>query len=865
MAYQSKTNTRDGIKPIGSNLYGTCSTGASTSEKVVSMPDFNVLTVGVTIHVQFTNANTASNPTLAVGSTVATPIKRNGSLEGEWQAGSVISFTYDGVNWVQNDADDGDETSYGLAYDDTTNTLFIVEDGGSASVTLEDAITYTLSISGHTVTLTGSDGSTSTVTVPDNDTKYGISISGNTLSIVEGGSGTSVTIPNDNTTYDLSISGNTLTLTGSDGTTDDVTLPDNDTKYGLSISGHTVSLVEGGSTTQVTVPDENTTYTISISGNTITLTGSDGSTSTVTVSTTDTTYALSKSGNTITLTGSDGSTTSVTDSDTTYALSISGHTVTLTGSDGSTDSVTVPDDNTTYTLSISGHTLTLTPSSGTAQSVTVPDNNTTYTISNNGSTITLTPSSGTAQSITVPNDNTTYSFSLSGHTLTITPSSGSPQTITLPDNNTTYSISKSGSTITLTGSDGSTTTVTDSDTTYSAGTGLSLSGTTFNHSNAVTAKTTKSLLKVAYDDQGHITDSEEVVKNDITRLGIPGSDTNNRRVFYGTCSTAAGTAAKEVTLANTTGWELLPGTVVGVKFTNSNTASNVTLNVNGTGAKQIWYNTAVYTANWNAVCGYANRTIFYMYDGTYWVFLSDGLADMNETDRLRWGLPVKASAAISAGRIIVGDANGYKQIASGVAFDISYPILYAASAISSGGTNSNVWRSFTNWETGVNFANNGTIQDGTANKVIWLKGTLNGNTFTIASSNWLTCTVPTSEDGFYYIPLGVLKNGSTTNGGFFSSDAVYAYTNGAFRQWVYSSGGGGTPQGIKVTVPTFSSLPQTVTDSRITSGMECVNAILSNSSAQVNDWTVTTTDGSLTISGTISGSTTATLYMFNFT
>lgn len=459
MAYISKSNTTAGIKPIGSNLYGTCSTGASTAAKVVSMPDFDVLVVGVTIHVQFTNGNVVSNPTLAVGSTEAKAIKRNGSLEGEWQAGSVISFTYDGTNWVQNDADING-ASYGLSYDEDTNTLSIVEDGGSASVILEDAVTYTLSISGHTVTLTGSNGSTSSVTVPDNDTKYGISISGNTLSLVEGGSGTSVSIPDNDTTYDLSISGNTLTLTGSDGTTDDVTLPDNDTKYGLSISGHTISLVEGGSTTQVTVPDANTTYSISISGNVITLTGSDGSTSTVTVSATDTTYSLSKSGNTITLTGSDGTTTSVTDENTTYELSISGHTVTLTGSDGSTDSVTVPDDNTTYTLSISGHTITLTPSSGSAQSVTVPDNNTTYTISNNGSTITLTPSSGSAQSITVPNDNTTYSFSLSGHTLTITPSSGTAQTITLPDTNTTYTISISGNVITLTPSSGTAQTIT---------------------------------------------------------------------------------------------------------------------------------------------------------------------------------------------------------------------------------------------------------------------------------------------------------------------------------------------------------------------------------------------------------------------
>jgi hypothetical protein len=63
-------------------------------------------------------------------------------------------------------------------------------------------------------------------------------------------------------------------------------------------------------------------------------------------------------------------------------------------------------------------------------------------------------------------------------------------------------------------------------TTYSAGTGLSLSGTTFNHSNSVTAVGTAGLYKVKYDAQGHITGTSAITKSDITGLGIPESDTN---------------------------------------------------------------------------------------------------------------------------------------------------------------------------------------------------------------------------------------------------------------------------------------------------------------------------------------------------
>lgn len=100
-----------------------------------------------------------------------------------------------------------------------------------------------------------------------------------------------------------------------------------------------------------------------------------------------------------------------------------------------------------------------------------------------------------------------------------------------------------------------------------------------------------------------------------------------RKAFYGTCSTEAATAAKVVTISDTSGWELRAGTVIGVKFTYSNTANNVTLNVKDTGAKSIYYNTSVYTGNSTGVCGYANRTTFYMYNGSQWVFLAQGVTN----------------------------------------------------------------------------------------------------------------------------------------------------------------------------------------------------------------------------------------------
>lgn len=55
---------------------------------------------------------------------------------------------------------------------------------------------------------------------------------------------------------------------------------------------------------------------------------------------------------------------------------------------------------------------------------------------------------------------------------------------------------------------------------------------------------------------------------------------------------------------------------------------------------------------------------------------------------------------------------------------------------------------------------------------------------------------------------------------------------------------------------TVSSLPKTVSNAKITAAMVCSHAELGTPSAQTSDWTVTTAAGSVTISGSITGSTT---------
>ena len=93
---------------------------------------------------------------------------------------------------------------------------------------------------------------------------------------------------------------------------------------------------------------------------------------------------------------------------------------------------------------------------------------------------------------------------------------------------------------------------------------------------------------------------------------------------YGTCSTAAATAAKTVSL---TGFTLATGAIVTVKFTVTNTAANPTLNVNGTGAKAIQYRGATISAGYLA----ANRVYTFIYDGTNYQLIGDINTDTNTT------------------------------------------------------------------------------------------------------------------------------------------------------------------------------------------------------------------------------------------
>ena len=97
---------------------------------------------------------------------------------------------------------------------------------------------------------------------------------------------------------------------------------------------------------------------------------------------------------------------------------------------------------------------------------------------------------------------------------------------------------------------------------------------------------------------------------------------NSGGVFYGTCSTAAGTVAKVVECADFTADNLKAGAIIIVTFTatNSGAVASLTMNVNSTGAKPIKYINNGTLGNLTSA-GYikANAEYPFYYDGANWV------------------------------------------------------------------------------------------------------------------------------------------------------------------------------------------------------------------------------------------------------
>ena len=152
--------------------------------------------------------------------------------------------------------------------------------------------------------------------------------------------------------------------------------------------------------------------------------------------------------------------------------------------------------------------------------------------------------------------------------------------------------------------------------------------------------------------------AHQTIKQD----GITGATVNR----FGTCSIAAATAAKTVSITTGT-FSLEAGAKVTVKFSYTNTANTPTLNVNSTGAKNIFYKGAQITTGANK--GLLTGTVEFVYDGTQWQLIGPDVS-YTPTYTATASTTLTGSSGTSNTKIATGSGAG----------DIYVPVATASSA-----------------------------------------------------------------------------------------------------------------------------------------------------------------------------------------
>lgn len=110
------------------------------------------------------------------------------------------------------------------------------------------------------------------------------------------------------------------------------------------------------------------------------------------------------------------------------------------------------------------------------------------------------------------------------------------------------------------------------------------------------------------------------------QTGAASAQPRGAATWYGTSSTAATTQAKSVTCTN---YVLTTGSLITVAFSTANTyvSAKITMNVNSTGAKDVYVNRAV-TSSTNTLLWNANDILTFMYNGTGYVFIGKAIDEI---------------------------------------------------------------------------------------------------------------------------------------------------------------------------------------------------------------------------------------------
>lgn len=311
--------------------------------------------------------------------------------------------------------------------------------------------------------------------------------------------------------------------------------------------------------------------------------------------------------------------------------------------------------------------------------------------------------------------------------------------------------------------------------------------------------------------------------------GGGGGSGGDYRTFYGTSGTAAATQAKTATI--TMEGSPQTGDLFLITFTNAQTYNGVpTLNINSTGAHNIRRVSGTNAARYEWSAG---ETLAMVFDGTYFVLTDGGIA----TTTYYGATKLATSATSTSGALALTPAS-----LNSFALDmVSGAPVYSTSA--SYAVGDRVRYQYSTWE-----CNTAIPTHESWNAAHWTEL----DPLQVQIDNM-------AADVEQYAEAAAQSAGEALQS---ASDAdTYAESAqaSAALAGIYAQ----EAKVLVISVPAFSSLPQTESDAGITADMVCVHAELGTPSAQTGTWTVTTSDGSVTVSGSINGSTSLKLYLMN--
>jgi len=243
---------------------------------------------------------------------------------------------------------------------------------------------------------------------------------------------------------------------------------------------------------------------------------------------------------------------------------------------------------------------------------------------------------------------------------------------------------------------------------------------------------------------------------------------------YGYCQTDAATAAKVVDM---TGFKLITGATIFVKFQYANSVANPTLNVNDTGAKIIYrYGTTRPSTNTSTNGWPAGAVLAFTYDGSawiehYWYNNQYTLSNLYHGS----GNFIAKSAVYRYQLLFHTDADTLtplnnndnvtgttKTMLTSVDFD-PFRDIYYYNSTTNVAANGAIGGGACYWSVSaidLRYTFNCGNSSLTANKNVYLKcSKQSSGLFRIASATPTTQTLPTSNDGYYYIQLGRATSG----------------------------------------------------------------------------------------------------------